>query len=578
MVKDTTYYDILGVTPSASAEQIKKAYRKKAIQTHPDKNPNDPDAQAKFQEVSKAYKVLSDPDLKNRYNEFGLSDERGEMVMEEDPFEMLMAVFGGDSFQQWIGEYSFLRNLMKQTELFECEDEDDEHGESQDNKSAGGTPAGSACGRAESTHLSTYQRTASAGVSGGARSGGARSGGASSGGASSGGSGARTEQTSASSADTGTSGSSDQARKDRRHRQRERFLELERERREEKKRQIEELARILDKKITDYQIAALAGRVSEFQESLQSEIDKSLKTESFGIELLQLISKVYRSKANNFLMSQKTYGISRIFTGMHEKTKSVKSTFSMLNSAMNAMSAQKELEKLDLENMNPYERAQIEFLIQGKSMGMMWSLNKFELQSKLKGICDRLLDDKTVPSRQRVGKAKALLFIAEMFGNARRAPGDVDPAILEFEEMVLQSKNVRIKTRKQPGRVTDQNIFFAKLNSADQENVPPTANGPPPTQGRERLHTSRSQHASQKPAPSRPHTSRSPPQRPSPTRSTSQREPPQRPSTAHPSPTRSSNLPSTAHGGSVRGSGSYATARVSPMHDTPPRAAAHPLC
>ncbi len=51
MVKDTSYYDLLGINPDASDLEIKKAYRKKAILTHPDKNPDDPEAAERFQEV-----------------------------------------------------------------------------------------------------------------------------------------------------------------------------------------------------------------------------------------------------------------------------------------------------------------------------------------------------------------------------------------------------------------------------------------------------------------------------------------------------------------------------------------------
>ncbi|KJF42606.1 molecular chaperone DnaJ [Draconibacterium sediminis] len=65
------YYEVLGVGKSASAEEIKKAYRKKAIQYHPDKNPDDKEAEEKFKEAAEAYEVLSNPEKKQRYDQFG---------------------------------------------------------------------------------------------------------------------------------------------------------------------------------------------------------------------------------------------------------------------------------------------------------------------------------------------------------------------------------------------------------------------------------------------------------------------------------------------------------------------------
>ncbi len=69
MKKD--YYEILGIDKSADASAIKKAYRKKAIEFHPDKNPGDKAAEENFKLAAEAYEVLSDADKKARYDQYG---------------------------------------------------------------------------------------------------------------------------------------------------------------------------------------------------------------------------------------------------------------------------------------------------------------------------------------------------------------------------------------------------------------------------------------------------------------------------------------------------------------------------
>ena len=71
------YYEVLGVDRNASASDIKKAYRKLAIQYHPDKNPDNKEAEEKFKEAAEAYSVLSDPDKKARYDQFGFEGVSG---------------------------------------------------------------------------------------------------------------------------------------------------------------------------------------------------------------------------------------------------------------------------------------------------------------------------------------------------------------------------------------------------------------------------------------------------------------------------------------------------------------------
>jgi len=71
------YYEVLGVSKNASADDIKRAYRRKAMKFHPDKNPNDKTAEAKFKECAEAYEVLSDTEKRQRYDQFGHDGLRG---------------------------------------------------------------------------------------------------------------------------------------------------------------------------------------------------------------------------------------------------------------------------------------------------------------------------------------------------------------------------------------------------------------------------------------------------------------------------------------------------------------------
>jgi len=74
-------YEVLGVTHGASQDEIKSAYRRLARQHHPDVNPNDPTAEEKFKEIGYAYNILSDPEKRSRYDQFGIVED-----MPQDPF------------------------------------------------------------------------------------------------------------------------------------------------------------------------------------------------------------------------------------------------------------------------------------------------------------------------------------------------------------------------------------------------------------------------------------------------------------------------------------------------------------
>ncbi|WP_205509276.1 molecular chaperone DnaJ [Longitalea arenae] len=103
------YYEILGVAKGASADEIKKAYRKVAMQYHPDRNPGDKAAEEKFKEAAEAYEVLSDADKRAQYDRFGHAGVQGNgrgysgASNMEDIFSQFGDIFGDDIFGSFFG-------------------------------------------------------------------------------------------------------------------------------------------------------------------------------------------------------------------------------------------------------------------------------------------------------------------------------------------------------------------------------------------------------------------------------------------------------------------------------------------
>ena len=99
MAQNKDYYEILGVDRNVSDEELKRSYKKLALKYHPDRNPNNKEAETKFKQINEAYSILSDPQKRQQYDTFGTVDDMGGMSMDaDDIFAQFMKMHHGFGF------------------------------------------------------------------------------------------------------------------------------------------------------------------------------------------------------------------------------------------------------------------------------------------------------------------------------------------------------------------------------------------------------------------------------------------------------------------------------------------------
>lgn len=480
MVADTTYYDALGVQPTATELEIKKAYRKLAITTHPDKNPGDDTAHEKFQAIGEAYQVLSDEQLRKQYDKFG-KEQAVPGGGFEDPSEFFSMIFGGDAFVDLIGEISLMKDLTKTMDITmqEMEEEElavsaeeklniQEEKEKQDEKGtqdgkekpASPAPPGQAT-PAPPPYVSPDEKPI-AGKSTATRT-------------SSGTSTPRRQlgqqaimDRSEEDARMDAAGLS-QEEKDLRKKekkkglskeQREKLAAFEAERKKEREERVNTLAQKLIDRISIWTETDKGRDVTHaFEEKTRLEVE-NLKMESFGLEILHSVGTTYLQKATSFLKSQKFLGISGFFSRLKDKGTLAKETWTTISTALDAQMTMEEMAKLEEkggEDWTDEKKAEYEKMVTGKILAAAWRGSKFEIQSVLRDVCDQILNDKSVRLEKRIERAHALVISGKIYQQAKRDPEE-EGDFMAFEQLMADSmakKNKNEKKKDKDGKKAD---------------------------------------------------------------------------------------------------------------------------
>ena len=449
MVVDTTYYDALGVKPNATELEIKKSYRKLAITTHPDKNPGDETAHARFQAIGEAYQVLSNEDLRKQYDKFG-KEQAVPGGGFEDPAEFFGMIFGGDAFVDLIGEISLMKDLTKTMDITMKQMEEEEAAEAADAKleahekgtsvPPGDTTPPESAGLKPSTSADPLQATLGSEKSDipiRNKSADLKP---------------PMPHTPSSASGSGTSTprpqygqkaimdrSEEDARMDaagltpeeKELRKKEKKKGLSKEQREElaayeaeRKRIREERVNVLSKKLLDrisiWTETDKGNDVTKaFQEKTRLEVE-NLKMESFGLEILHAIGTTYLQKSTSFLKSQKFLGISGFFSRLKDKGTLAKETWNTISTAIDAQMTMEEMAKMEEkggEDWTDEKKAEYEKRVTGKILAAAWKGSKYEIQGVLRDVCDKVLNDKSVKMEKRVERAHAMVISGTIYQN-----------------------------------------------------------------------------------------------------------------------------------------------------------------
>jgi X-domain of DnaJ-containing len=168
-----------------------------------------------------------------------------------------------------------------------------------------------------------------------------------------------------------------------------------------------------------------------FEAKTKYDVD-NLVMESFGLEILNAVGGTYIQKASTFLKSQKFLGISGFFSRIANKGTQAKETWNTISSVFDAQTTIEEMARMEKEggaDWTDEKKAEFERRVTGKILAAAWKGSRMEIQSVLREVSDKVLEDKTVPLSKRIERAKAMMIIGHIFQNVSLASKTLFPRI-----------------------------------------------------------------------------------------------------------------------------------------------------
>jgi len=235
--------------------------------------------------------------------------------------------------------------------------------------------------------------------------------------------------------------------------QREELAAFEQERKQARDERVESLSKKLIERISLWTETDKGKDVTAaFKGKMELEVE-NLKMESFGIEILHAIGSTYASKSNTFIKSQKPLigGVTGFFSRLKDKGNLVRETWGTVSTAISAQMEIEDMAKMEEkggEEWTDERKMEAERRVTGKILAAAWRGSKFEIQSVLRDVLDKVLYDKTVKLEKRVERAHALQIISEVFVHAKRSEEEESDQFM-FEQLVREAAEKKKDPKKE---------------------------------------------------------------------------------------------------------------------------------